>query len=66
MNSNSLLPPVPVRFSADTRERLHRTAKRFNLKASVLIRQAVDSKLPEWEASGTLTIQSRRPLRKAA
>ena len=59
MNSKVLLTPVPVRFTENARCRIHRAAKRFNLKASDIIRQAVDSQLPKWESSGVLTIQSR-------
>ena len=59
MNSNALLKPVPVRFPEATRDRIRLASKRFNLKASEIIRQAVDSQLPEWERSGVLTIQGR-------
>lgn len=60
MKREALLDPVPVRFSGDTKRRLAKTAKRFGLNSSEIIRRAVENKLPEWESSEVLTIAAAK------
>lgn len=60
MDSNALLDPVPIRFTHRTKKRIHNVARRFGLKPSQIIRQAVENKLGEWER-GDLTIQPKDP-----
>lgn len=56
--SANLLKPTPVRFHEETSAKLKMTSRRFRLKPAELIRRAVDQKLDEWEAQGTLTIRA--------
>jgi hypothetical protein len=44
--------PTNVRFESGALKRLKVVAKRHRLKPSQLIREAVEEKLPEWEARG--------------
>lgn len=60
MKKETLLDPVPVRFSGETKKRLAKTAKRFGLNSSEMIRRAVEHKLPEWETSEVLVIAATK------
>lgn len=54
MNSNVLLSPVPIRFTKAQRHRIKVVARRFGLKPSQIIRQAVETKLTDWESGGMI------------
>lgn len=56
MQNLSKLKPIPVRFTERSKQRIGRAARKFNLPASEIIRQAVEQQLPEWEERGSLTI----------
>jgi len=57
----TLTKPTPCRFNEDTVIRLEKVAKKFGIKPSALIRHAVDSQLNEFERTGRITIEKRRP-----
>jgi len=63
MSDNVLQDPIPVRFTSRTKRRLNALAKRFGLNASQIVRQAVESRLPDWEAGNlVITPKSEREL----
>ena len=55
-----MLRPVPVRFSPDSKRRLEKVARRFQLNSSEVIRRAVEKALPEWESRGVFIIEQSK------
>ena len=58
--------PTQVRFPQDLKVRLDKTARKFRVPASELVRRATEGMLPEWEAGSPLIIRQAQETEVAA
>lgn len=61
VSSPNLESPDGVRLQSQMRHRLRVVAKRHGISTSTLIRDAIQSKLPEWEIQGVRLTSQPEP-----